>query len=143
GGEAVERLDLGGGSNPPTVSTPDHGRFAERAARAALQGGIAPLAPAGKGGRHPPLVLAIDARARLHPGSANHVWGSAEHLTFESPRAKLSEWTADDSRLLRSELDHGLDFLAARIAAGVFPDTRVALAARGSGAPVRAPAGPR
>jgi hypothetical protein len=143
GGEAAERIDLGGESTPATVPTPDYGRFAERGARAVLEVGIARLALDGKGGRNPRLVLVIDARARLIRLPDNHVLWSAEHLTFESPKAELLEWTADDSRLLRSELDHGLDFLAARIAAGVFPVTRVALAARVSGAQVRAPAGPR
>jgi len=139
GGEAAERIDLGWESIAATVPTPDYGRFAERGARAVLEVGIARLALDGKGGRDPRLVLAIDARARLIRVPDNHVLWSAEHLTFESPRAKLSEWTADDSRLLRSELDHGLDFLAARITAGVFPATRVAR----SGAPGRGPAGPR
>jgi hypothetical protein len=142
-GDAAERIDLGGESSATTVPTPDYGHFAERGARAVLEVGIARLALDGKGGRNPPLVLMIDARARLIRLPDNQLLWSAEHLTFESPRAKLVEWTADDSRLLRSELDHGLDFLAARVAAGVFPDTRVALAARGSGAQVRAPAGPR
>src|SRR5262245_10507711 len=131
GGQAAERIDLGSESIPTTVSTPDYGRFAQRGARAVLEVGIARLALDGKGGRNPRLVLAIDARARLIRVPDNHLLWSAEHLTFESPKAKLSEWTADDSRLLRSELDHGLDFLAARIAAGVFPDTTVAR----SGAP--------
>src|SRR5262249_6517114 len=126
---------LGGETPPATVPTPDYGRFAERGARAVLEVGIARLALDGKGGRNPRLVLVIDARARLIRLPDNYVLWSAEHLTFESPRAKLLEWTADDSRLLRSELDHGLDFLAARIAAGVFPVTRVALVAPRSGAP--------
>ena len=142
-GDAAERIDLGGESSATTVPTPDYGHFAERGARAVLEVGIARLELDGKGGRNPRLVLVIDARARLIRLPDNHVLWSAEHLTFESPKAELLEWTADDSRLLRSELDHGLDFLAARVAAGVFPDTRVALAARGSGAQVRAPAGPR
>src|SRR5262249_44676784 len=101
GGQAAERIDLGSGSIPTTVSTPDYGRFAQRGARAVLEVGIARLALDGKGGRNPRLVLVIDARARLIRLPDNYVLWSAEHLTFESPRAKLLEWTADDSRLLR------------------------------------------
>lgn len=132
GGEGGNRLDLGGEDTLDPAPTPDYGRFAERGAHAVLEVGIVHLALSGKGGRNPRLVLAIDARARLIRIPDNHVLWSDQHLTFESPRANLSEWTADDSRLLRSELDHGLDFLAARIAGGVFPEARVALRTGGS-----------
>ena len=127
GGKGGDRMDLGGGNTLDPGPIPDYGRFAERGARAVLEVGIVHLALSGKGGRNPRLALTIDARARLIRIPDNRVLWSDEHLTFESPRTNLSEWTADDSRLLRSELDHGLDFLATRISGGVFPEARVAL----------------
>ena len=121
GNKAGNWIDLGGDDAVDSASTVDYGRFTERGAHAVLEIGIVQLALTGEGGSNPDLVLTIQARARLIAIPDNRVLWSDEQLSFGSSEAQLSVWTAEDSRLLKSELDRGLEILARRIGSEVFP----------------------
>src|SRR5439155_6887627 len=122
GNKAGNWIDLGGDDAVDSASTVDYGRFTERGAQAVLEIGIVQLALTGEGGSNPNLVLTIHARARLIAIPDNRVLWSDEQLSFGSSEAQLSVWTAEDSRLLKSELDRGLEILARRIGSEVFPE---------------------
>ena len=116
-----DRIDLGGSDAAVPSPAPDYRQFAEQGAQAVLEIGIVDVGLRGKGGTDPQLTLVIDGRARLISLPDNRVLWSNERITFESSRTTFSEWTADDSRLLRSEIDHGLETLTERIGSDVLP----------------------
>jgi len=114
-GSSGSWIDVGADGGTEPAPNPDYGRFAERGANSVLEVGIVHLVLDGEGGKDPELALAIDARTRLIRVPSNNVlWGDG-HLSFESPKVPLSQWTADDSRLLKSEIDRGVQVLAQRI----------------------------
>lgn len=124
--EDDHRIDLGGAAVAEPSTLPNYRRFVDEGAHSVLEVGLTAVTFAGQGGEDPELTLTLKARARLVAVPENEVLWTDADLVFESVKAKLSTWTASDSRLIASELDRGMDVLAQRIATDVFPDARVA-----------------
>jgi hypothetical protein len=107
------RMDLGGDIAPP-LSTTQYARFASSGVDTVLEIKVARVALIGEG-TDPDLTLTIDGLARLISLPRGEVLWEDEKMMFASAPAKLSAWTADDSRLLKSEVDRGLETLAKRL----------------------------
>jgi hypothetical protein len=109
----AHRIDLGGDSTRPP-STREYARFAPSGVDTVLEIKVARVALIGEG-NDPDLALAIDAQARLIRLPEGEVLWENQEMMFASAPAKLSAGTADDSRLLKSEVDRGLETLAKRL----------------------------
>ncbi len=119
-GSASRRLDLGVGDTVDPAPTPDYARFAAGGVDTVLEIGIAEVRFTGEGSSDPDFVLSITARARVIRLPDNRVLSSDPQMTFDSARAKQAAWTAMDARLLKSEIDRGLEALATQIREKVF-----------------------
>jgi hypothetical protein len=126
-GGVGNRLDLGMGSAGDPVPVPDYASVTSSGVNTVLEIGIAQIALVGSGGRDPTLVLSLNARARLIRVPDNIVLWSDDQLNSASREADFSEWSANDSELLKSEIENGLQALALQISNKIFLQTTAAI----------------
>ena len=72
------------------------------------------------GGKNPPLALVLTAQARLVGMDGDRVLWNADQVKYASSSAAFSLWAENNSTLLRTEIDNGLDSLAQQISAAIF-----------------------
>lgn len=118
---AGKRLDLGGDATAVPSPVSNYVRFADLGAHTVLEVAIVDVGLRGKGGRDPDLTLTLSGRARLVSIPDNRVLWSNDAIVVESRNARLSEWTAEDSRLLCHELDRALEAFSRRIGDEALP----------------------
>lgn len=123
-GRTNNTIDLGIGKTVDPSTPPDYALFTSSGVNTVLEISITQIAFTSEGGTTPTFVLSIDARARLIRIPDNLVPWSDEHMAFKSPAAKFSLWIAEDSDLLKSEIESGLGMLARQINENVFLKAR-------------------
>jgi hypothetical protein len=74
----------------------------------------------GSGGEDPQLALRVDAVARLVDVQTNEEFYLKYPFTHFAPSRKYSEWTANNERLLKRELERSYESLGTAIVHDVF-----------------------
>jgi len=85
-----------------------------------LEVGLVEVGLIGRGGKDPLLTLHVHALARLVDVNSNAELYRDYPFNHVSPPRKFSEWSADQSRLLKRELDRAIETLGASIVDEVF-----------------------
>jgi hypothetical protein len=100
--------------------TADYTSLTEKGLRTVLEVGVSTVGLVGRGGTDPELTLLLDAGVRLINVSDNRVLWAQDHTVYTSAPHRLSTWSANGGKLVRSALNAGLTTLARQIDDRVF-----------------------
>jgi hypothetical protein len=114
--------DLGASQFSEAPAMPDYSQYLSQDVQTILEIGISQIALTGDSSRNPTLVLSVNVRARLIRMSDNKVLWTNEQMSTKSQAADYSVWIQNDSGLLDSEIERGIDTLAREIGVAVFQE---------------------